>query len=70
MNKDTHFNGQPKTAGSLMAQPPADYRLHDNNPFFQPHIQGRGKASQDGEEGRHKSAHQHPRLPDKVKRIG
>ena len=54
-----------------MAHPPADYRLHDNKSFFQPHIQGRGKASQDEEEeGRHKSAHQHPRLPDKVKRIG
>ena len=43
MNKGTHFNGQPKTAGSLMAQPPADYRLHDNKPFFQPHIQGQGR---------------------------
>lgn len=30
--------------------------------ILQPHIQERGKASQDGEEeGRHKSAHQHPR---------
>jgi hypothetical protein len=41
-----------------MVQPPADYRLHDNKPFFQPHFQRRRQASQDREkEGRYKSVH-------------
>ena len=56
------FLGQPKTADARMVQPPADYRLHDNKPFFQPHFQRRRQASQDREkEGWHKSAHQYPR---------
>ena len=45
--KDELSFGQPKTADAHMVQPPADYRLHDNTPFFQPHFQRRRQASQD-----------------------
>ena len=47
MDKRTHFLGQSKGAGSEVAQPPADTRLH--HALLQPHLQGRGQASEDEE---------------------
>ena len=55
------FLGQPRKAGAGMAQTPANHRLHHDNAVLQSHIQGRGAASEVGEEERRaESPHEHP----------
>ena len=62
MGKGTHFIGQPKAAGAEVAGPPPDHRLHNHHAFLQPAFQGRGAASENGqEERRHKGPRQHTR---------
>ena len=54
-----------------MVQPPADYRLHDNKPSFQPHFQRRRQASQDpGKNGGikvHTNIHANEFVPSDIK---